>query len=99
MEHLSSMVELLDLRASQQPDDQSYIFLSDRGVVEGSLTFADLHRRASSVALRLAAGSRPGDRALLVFPTGIDFVVAFFWLPDGRRYCSADDDSTPAGFA
>jgi acyl-CoA synthetase (AMP-forming)/AMP-acid ligase II len=78
MEQLSSMVELLELRAAQQPDDRSHVFLSDRGAAEASMTFGELHRRAAAVAHRLAAGSRPGDRALLVFPPGLDFVVAFF---------------------
>jgi len=74
----SSLIELLELRASTQADDRSHIFLSDRGAIEASLTFSELHRRASAVALRLAARSRPGDRALLIFPPGLDFVVGFF---------------------
>ena len=78
MERLSSLVELLELRASTQPDDRSQVFLSDRGTVEASLTFAELHHRARAFAARLAAASRPGDRALLVFPPGLEFVVAFF---------------------
>ena len=78
MELRSSLVELLEFRASTQPEDRSHLFLSDRGTVEASLTFAELHRRASAVALRLAARSRPGDRALLIFPPGLDFVVGFF---------------------
>ena len=78
MELRSSLVELLELRASTQPEDRSHLFLSDRGAVEASLTFAELHRRAAAVAVRLAARSRPGDRALLIFPPGLDFVVGFF---------------------
>jgi acyl-CoA synthetase (AMP-forming)/AMP-acid ligase II len=78
MEKLSSLVELLELRASQQPADRSHVFLSDRGAVEASLTFGELHRRALALARRLAAESRPGDRALMVFPPGLDFVVGFF---------------------
>jgi acyl-CoA synthetase (AMP-forming)/AMP-acid ligase II len=74
----SSLVELLELRASTQADDRSHILLSDRGTVEASLSFAELHHRAAVLAARLAMTGRPGDRALLIFPPGLDFVIGFF---------------------
>ncbi len=42
------------------------------------LTFRELHDAANAVAKRLAAAAKPGERALLVFPPGLEFVVAFF---------------------
>ncbi len=42
------------------------------------LTFRELHDAANAVARRLSAAAKPGDRALLVFPPGLEFVVAFF---------------------
>ena len=78
MEPSSSLVELLAKRAASQPDACAYIFLSDRGTEEAALTFRQLHDAANACAARLAAVARPGERALLVFPPGLEFIVAFF---------------------
>lgn len=78
MEPLSSLVELLAKRAAGQPDACAYIFLSDRGTEEATLNFRQLHDAANACAVRLRAAARPGERALLVFPPGLDFIVAFF---------------------
>jgi acyl-CoA synthetase (AMP-forming)/AMP-acid ligase II len=74
---LASLADVLRYRAEVQPDDRAYVALSERGGQEAVLTFAELERRASMVAARLAQRLRPGDRALLVFPAGLDFMVAF----------------------
>ena len=74
----ASMVDLLHQRAREQPDDRAYVHLSDRGEEKADLTFAELDRRALAVAAGLATRLRPGDRALLVFPAGLDFIVGFF---------------------
>ena len=73
----TSLVDLLHHRAATQPDDRAYIFLSDQGNEEAALTFADLARAAGEVAARLAH-SQIGDRALLLFGPGLDFIVAYF---------------------
>ena len=78
MQTFSSLVTLLATRAETQPDQPAYIFLSDRGTEEAVLTFRALHGAAQALALRLTRITRPGDRALLVFPTGLEFLVAFF---------------------
>ncbi|HYS47911.1 MAG TPA: fatty acyl-AMP ligase [Xanthobacteraceae bacterium] len=75
---LNSLVDLLHRRAAEQPEDRAYVFLSDRGAEEASLTFAELDRRARAVAARLAAPGKAGERALLVFPPGLEFIVGFF---------------------
>src|SRR3984957_11435851 len=78
METYSSLVALLARRAESQPDDPAYIFLGDRGAEEATLTFRQLHDASLALAARLAAIARPGDRAILVFPPGLEFLVAFF---------------------
>jgi acyl-CoA synthetase (AMP-forming)/AMP-acid ligase II len=78
METFSSLVALLARRAELQPDDRAYIFLSDRGVEEASITFRQLHSAALALAARLKKIVRPGDRAILVFPPGLEFLIAFF---------------------
>src|SRR5262245_27339638 len=73
----TSLVDLLRYRATNQPNDRAYIFLSDQGREESVLTFAELDQRASDVAARLAR-SQIGDRALLLFGPGLDFIIGYF---------------------
>ena len=78
MDSFRSLVALLARRAASQPDERAYVFLSDRGEEEAALTFRELHDAAHALAARLAETARPGDRAILVFPPGLEFLVAFF---------------------
>ena len=78
MEAFPSLVSLLTKRAATQADQRACIFLGDRGAEEAVLTFRQLHDAAQALAARLADIVRPGDRALLVFPPGLEFMVAFF---------------------
>lgn len=73
----STMVELLAKQAADHPDDTAYVFLDDRdGAAE--ITYAELDRRARAIAARLGSQLEPGDRALLVYPAGLEFISAFF---------------------
>jgi acyl-CoA synthetase (AMP-forming)/AMP-acid ligase II len=74
---LSSLVELLDLRAEERPHAKAFVFVPERGSTHISVTFAELHQRARSVAARLERHKARGERAVLLFPPGLDFVVAF----------------------
>jgi acyl-CoA synthetase (AMP-forming)/AMP-acid ligase II len=75
---LNSLAELLRYRATVQPDERAYVVLSDRGREERAITFAALAGAAEALARRIAARVAPGDRALLLCPTGIDFMIGFF---------------------
>jgi acyl-CoA synthetase (AMP-forming)/AMP-acid ligase II len=78
MEIFSSLATLLAHRAETRRDDRAYLFLSDRGAEEAVLTFSQLHDAALALAARLTKIAEPGDRAILVFPPGLEFLVAFF---------------------
>jgi acyl-CoA synthetase (AMP-forming)/AMP-acid ligase II len=78
MEQFSSLVAVLEHRAATQAQERALVFLTDRGAEDSVLTFGELHDAANAVAKRLAVRAKPGDRALLVFPPGLEFVVAFF---------------------
>jgi acyl-CoA synthetase (AMP-forming)/AMP-acid ligase II/acyl carrier protein len=76
--HFSSLVEMLRYRATNQPDDLAYTFLLN-GEEEGeSLTFGELDAKARMLAVRLLVDVAPGDRALLLYPPSLDYVVGFF---------------------
>ncbi|HEY0555906.1 MAG TPA: AMP-binding protein, partial [Thermoanaerobaculia bacterium] len=69
---------LLRARAAERPDQVAFTFLADGETEGGRLTYGELDRRAAAIAATLAAAVRPGDRALLLYPPGLDFIAAFF---------------------
>ncbi|SFK58154.1 non-ribosomal peptide synthetase [Methylocapsa palsarum] len=73
----SDVVSLLRSRAG---DDEraGFVFLSDGETESASLTFGQLDLHARAIAVRLLEAARPGDRALLLYPPGLDFISAFF---------------------
>jgi acyl-CoA synthetase (AMP-forming)/AMP-acid ligase II len=75
---LPSLTALLRHRAAVQPDDRAYVALSDRGHEDRTINFAELDRRAAALARQIAGRAASGERALLLFPMGIDCLVAFF---------------------
>ncbi len=73
----STMSDVLAQQAADDPARTAYVFLDDRdGAVE--MTYGELDRRARVIAARLQLELQPGDRALLVYPPGLDFIAAFF---------------------
>ncbi|MET7770505.1 fatty acyl-AMP ligase [Nocardia sp. NPDC005366] len=70
--------DILEGRAAEEPDRAAYVFLDERGEETATLTYRRLHDRALAVAAALAERCAPGDRALLVFPQCLDFIVAYF---------------------
>src|ERR1051325_459222 len=74
----STLVELLRLRAQNQPDFLGYTYLTDGETNEVNLTYGDLHKQACAIAAQLRATGMAGERALMLFPPGMDFLPAFF---------------------
>ncbi|KVD87335.1 fatty acyl-AMP ligase [Burkholderia sp. ABCPW 14] len=74
----ADFVELTQYRAAHQPDLHVYTFVTGGDRDERHLTCAELDRRAGIVAAALEQVARPGDRVLLLFPPGIDYIVALF---------------------
>lgn len=73
-----SLVEILRRRADSDPDKRAYTYL-ERGEEERqALTYAELDMRARAVGVWLQKAGFKGERALLLFQPGIDFVTAFF---------------------
>jgi long-chain fatty acid adenylyltransferase FadD28 len=71
---------LLRKRASLQPDDVAYTFIDyekDWAGVAESVTWPQLYRRVRNVARELRLCTSPGDRAVILAPQGLDYIVAF----------------------
>ncbi|HMR40460.1 MAG TPA: SDR family NAD(P)-dependent oxidoreductase [Ignavibacteria bacterium] len=82
MEHYkegsSTFIELLRWRAKNQPDKLAYQFL-DNGETEGfSYTYAELDKRARSVAAQLQKIMKKGDRVILVFDNDLEYIAVFY---------------------
>jgi amino acid adenylation domain-containing protein/non-ribosomal peptide synthase protein (TIGR01720 family) len=74
----STLIDLLDRRALLGPDELAYTFLADGEGAELSLSYGELERRVKAVAALLQRMETAGERALLLYPPGLDYVVAFW---------------------
>jgi len=73
----SDLVALLRQRAFMTPDACAYVFLADGGSSEQSISYGQLDARARVIAVQLQALGKAGERALLLYPAGLDYIVAF----------------------
>jgi acyl-CoA synthetase (AMP-forming)/AMP-acid ligase II len=72
----TNLIDILSGRAQDRPDRQAYIFLENGETESGSLTYGELDRQARAIAARLQTWQ--GERALLLYPSGLEFIAAFF---------------------
>ncbi len=72
------LVDLLQARALASPGRRAYTFLADGETESAALTWAELDGRARALGAALVGQGARGERVLLLFPPGLDFVAAFF---------------------
>ncbi|MEN8638237.1 non-ribosomal peptide synthetase [Pseudomonas sichuanensis] len=73
-----SLVQALAQRAEQTPERIALRFLADAPGEQAVLSYRDLDQRARTIAAALQARAGFGERAVLLFPSGPDYVAAFF---------------------
>jgi amino acid adenylation domain-containing protein/non-ribosomal peptide synthase protein (TIGR01720 family) len=73
---LSTLIDLLRFRSLNEPTPTAYRFLADEE--SASITYGELDLRARGVAALLQRKGLQQERALLLYPPGLDFIVAFF---------------------
>jgi acyl-CoA synthetase (AMP-forming)/AMP-acid ligase II len=73
----ASLVDLLEVRTAQEPERPTYAFETDDGV-RLELRNDALSRRARAIAAFLQDLGAEGERALLLYPPGLDYLSAFF---------------------
>lgn len=78
MSDCSTIVEVLLERGERQPDKTAYVFLSSRGRDEASVSYAGLGGDVRALAQWVLQTCRPGDRALIVFQPGLEYIKAFY---------------------
>jgi len=74
----ASLVDVLRWRAINQPDRLAYTFLTDGETEEARLTYEQLDQRSRAIAAWLQSVSEPGDRVLILYPPGLDYLAGFF---------------------
>lgn len=82
---ITTLTELLQFHTRHHPDKVAYTFLADGETATDFLTYADLDQRAKTLAATLVTISEVGDRILLVYPAGLEFIIAFFGCLYGGR--------------
>ncbi|MEY2929893.1 MAG: hypothetical protein RL033_642, partial [Pseudomonadota bacterium] len=75
--HVPTFPEVLDDWATKTPDRRAYLYLSDGEKEDVSLNFVQLRDATREAARRLSLLAQPGDRVILFYPSGLDFIVAF----------------------
>ena len=73
-----NFVELLLEKAANQPDLLAIRSLADNFDTPPLISYKQLDQKARSVAAHLQTLCVPGDRAIVLLPSGIDYVTAFF---------------------
>jgi acyl-CoA synthetase (AMP-forming)/AMP-acid ligase II/acyl carrier protein len=73
-----TLPEILRMRAEQTPDETAFIFLKDGEEDEERITYKELDHAAATIAQRLSVKNLRGERALMLFPPGLEFVKALY---------------------
>ncbi len=73
-----TLVDLLRWRAVTEPDTRAYTYIKDGDKKEIHLTYGELDKRARSIAAALRRKGLEGQRALLLYPPGLDYISGFF---------------------
>ncbi|MBL1200096.1 MAG: amino acid adenylation domain-containing protein [Nostoc sp. GBBB01] len=74
----ATIVDILRDRSFKIPHTQAFTFLEDGETHELTLTYYELDRRSRAVAAQLQAFGLSGERAILLYPPGLDYLIAFF---------------------
>ncbi len=74
----ATVVDILRYRSLKTPHLQAFIFLEDGETQESTLTYYELDRRSRAIATQLQTEGLSGERALLLYPPGLDYLSAFF---------------------
>ncbi len=73
----TTLVELLQWRANHQMERTALTFLLDGEHTAVSLTYAQLNQQACTIATALLAKTSAGERALLLYQPGMEYITAF----------------------
>lgn len=74
----ANLGSVLHGHAQQRPNATAFVFLQNKNTLEQAISYAELDQAARSIADYLRNQQlKPGDRVVLLFPSGINFLCAF----------------------
>ena len=73
----STLIELLYLKAALHPERPAYTFLSESQDANISMSYGELVAQVDRIAHILRDKNLQGQRALILFPSNLDFLIAF----------------------
>jgi acyl-CoA synthetase (AMP-forming)/AMP-acid ligase II len=95
-----TLAEVLGRHAGDLPDRTAFGWLRDDAEQGPQLTFGELDRRARGIAAALRNVAGPGERAVLLYAPGLDFIPAFFGcLYAGNRFLKKKGNQATALYA
>lgn len=74
----TSLLEVLNQNSIELEEKIAYRFLKDGESVSDEISYADLALYAAAIGLELRKRNYAGERALLLYPSGIEYIKAFF---------------------
>jgi len=75
---ITNLVDLLRHRNQNQADNIAFTFLSKGETQEVRLTYQELDKKARAIGAVLQSMKATGERALLLYQPGLEFIAAFF---------------------
>lgn len=73
-----NLVDLLIYRAQKQPDKTAFVFLEDGETEAGKFSYKALDISAKRIAESLQIKNLNGERALLIYESGLEYLDSFF---------------------
>lgn len=71
------LIAVLEHHVRQTPDKLAFTFLMDGENHNQLLSYAQLHTQAKRIAIQLRKMAKCGERALLLYPPGLEYIAAF----------------------
>ncbi|MEG3960362.1 AMP-binding protein, partial [Microcoleus sp. herbarium2] len=78
VDSVGTLVDILHSKTLYQPDKKAFTFLLDGETEETNITYRELDLQARAIATSLQNLGGSGERVLLIYPPGLDFIAAFF---------------------
>src|SRR5688500_5726308 len=77
MTNAHTLIDVLAKHAEDKPAKTAYVYLADGEGDETSVAFGALNEKVPSIASILQTQCRAGDRVLLLYPFGLDYILGF----------------------
>jgi thioester reductase-like protein len=74
---LNTLNSVLTYWSQVQPDRRAYTMLDTNGVEDSYITYGDMYSQVINIAQRLLSEGLQSRNAILLYPPGIEFIVAF----------------------